>query len=1280
MMDKNYGVEGETFQNAYQKIVLKDRILNEKEKEIRKNHLFEISKIKDYNLITHYEYILKLHYFNSNINVLNIYRLVTHDYEKKFEEIAYSLKSNILLSLLDINEIKQTDNSMINYFIHNYNDMKNFTYVIGNQKYPIGFQKNSNETFQIYVFKIIPNKTLLLNKKNVQDVLSSAEIPNGYDSIAIEEKLYYENVEIKGNEQEKVCYKENKNDVDRSGCNKREGDNNINNNNNNNIYNNNYYNNSGLKNNYSYIYKVRNSEQILPLYLIEFEFKCLRVDISIPVCEYCYSTKAITYCYNDKVHLCDICDIKHHEKNKILKNHKRIHISESPYQFGKCPYHINELIESVCMKCFCTLCPSCILIGTHSKCFDQDDDNNNHPIMNIKDAFILSNQRKSLSDISLQNRKTRILQLLKKKHKLLSEIYSNYSSLQKRIDMLYQYIINEIKFLKKKKINFLMSLKRAVLSELLIIEWMEAFFFHTKLSLNISNFIIYQKKHQLLMNYLINNKNNKHHHHHHLLKYIPQWLMDKISVHSNLYIFQDHFNNILNINNSDKNENNKKYRSLNNITKNKINGSHLIHQNSYTHTKKLDSIYNINNMFDNNNRNAFSLYDQANVNDNQVLNKICKMKSNHILFDNNNHDENIVYSKLVDKTKLVQNNNLQDNKNNYHTDVNRNYNKNNTTHFMNNTFYEDNYFMDELNKDNNNIISEEHGVTSDYTSIINISQDYNNSTTNILYNIFNNNNNNNSNSCNCCNSFDYSMYCTQHDTNMKTLKNTYIYKELWKNLMNYKYINVIHILKAQNKKYSFQLISSFLNISNYYKSLEDFVKHIIKHEVYTLLNKNIECHTKMKITYLLDNITTLLCINNLKLAFIIDTHITTCYSEIQQNEKQFLIDVENIKQNDLVLYKTYLQQKNNYNQRFIDKDVKNEEHVMDAQNEETIHDDQKMEINIEEKINQNEFIMQQTLNSKKVSFTESENKEKQSVIEDTKDNVHYDNTIMDEEQVKDINAVKKYDISKSIDYNNIFNNDNDICIDKLISDKEKNELATLKIIKDYVYIYLEKVINDIINISHKDLNDSIRFLFYTIHDEIDGINKQIIYEKKFSIHTLTLCLDLFINSILYPYIFYIHELNVQNKNMTENNIYQKVLIIFGQTLREISIYIFQIYNLGMYDNNLKVFVNNIKNNNMLKKRITNENMFFLDVAQKLFNWIIKNLESPRYYSPLKWYYGESIEKSYKNVVQEIINIDKSSSIKCVNENVDYNILFSTTNFKDILTLCYSINKEWKLNI
>lgn len=64
-------------------------------------------------------------------------------------------------------------------------------------------------------------------------------------------------------------------------------------------------------------------------------------------------------------------------------------------------------------------------------------------------------------------------------------------------------------------------------------------------------------------------------------------------------------------------------------------------------------------------------------------------------------------------------------------------------------------------------------------------------------------------------------------------------------------------------------------------------------------------------------------------------------------------------------------------------------------------------------------------------------------------------------------------------------------------------------------------------------------------------------------------------------------------------LYQKVILLFGETLREISIYIFQIYNLGVYDNNLTTFINNIKNNKMLIRKATNENMFFMDVSQKV---------------------------------------------------------------------------------
>ncbi|CRG94599.1 conserved Plasmodium protein, unknown function [Plasmodium gallinaceum] len=1121
--------ENEDFKKAYNRIIIKNRILNEKDNN-HINNIFEISKINDYNLIMYYEYILKLSFFSSNVNVLHMHRLVKSEYEKEFEEVAKCLKSNILISLRDTNEI-DTNGNIIEYFLKNYDQIKNFEYTIGNADYPLGFEKNTNGIFQVFLFKVVPNKTLLLNKNNFH-FMTKEEIPHNYDSIAIEKSLYYE---INNSQDKKRI--------------------NINNYSNTTCINNNGY--------YSYIYKVKNSEQILPLYLIEFEFKCLRIDVSIPSCEYCYTARAIFYCYNDKAHLCDTCDMKYHEKNKILKNHKRIHISESPYQFGKCPYHPHELVENVCMKCFYSLCSNCLLIGNHSS-----NNYRNHPITNIKDAFILSNRKRSLSEINLENRKSRILNLLKKKHKLLSEIYSNYTSLQKRIDTLYKYIINELKTVKKKKVDFLMALKRSILSELLIIEWTEAFFFHTKLSLNLSDFILYQKKHELLTHFLTSKTKEIN-----LVKYTPQWIFQKVFINSDLYIYEDNFYK-LNLSNN---------KNIDLIIKDKKDKEN----NFKINENKLESIYNFTNIFNNKDKHLGIHED---------------IKLSSLLNDQEKGDENVKYSKLIIKND--KNNDSLTEK--YICDIDED--------DIIKDIHEDKIIDDDklfnkygIEKQN---IDEIIKIKNNYSCIDEITNDKL-ANCNFLFRIFKN----------------------EKLLEKSILKNSYVYNELWKNLLNYKYINIIHILKAKYSYNTLELVSSFLNISNYHNSLEDFVKHIIKHEIYTLLQKNIDYHTKMKVTQLMDNVTTLLCIQNFKLSFIIDKHIQMCFSEIEKNEKQLLIDIENVKNDSTELYKTFLGQKEKCKLNI--KKENNENLKVKANN---FIEELENELNNEQKMNENK--------EKEIDNIESGNK-----ILSKKCNIYEGEDILADDKWSRDKLQKK-------------NNEN-------IYEKEKDELVILKKIKEYMYVYIEKLINDLTNIAHKDLNGSIRFIFYLIHDEIDGINKNTINEKKFSIHTLTLCLDLFINSILYPYIFYVHEQNV-NKSLIKSTLYKKVLIIFGQTLREISIFIFQIYNLGMYDNNIKVFINNIKNNKLLKNKITNENMFFLDVSQKLFNWIIKNLEAPRYYSPLKWNLNEDIEKSYQKIAREVINIDKSSAEFCINENVDYNILFSTKNFKDILTLCYSI--------
>ncbi|SBT44021.1 hypothetical protein, conserved [Plasmodium ovale wallikeri] len=947
--------EEENFERAYRRIVV-DGMFKEKQKE--KNQLedmLEISEIRDYNCLMKYEYILKLGFFSSNVNVLHVYRLVKEEYEKKFEDVAKCLGSTILISIVDTNDINDTCEHMEEYFLKNYEKLKQYSYVIGNTNYPLGFEKNRNGIFRVYLFKIIPNKTFLLNKGNFL-YFDNKDIPTNYDSIAIERGLYYET----------------------KGLEKIDG-------------------------------------------IVE-------------------------------------------EKKKKL-------------------YLPN---------------------GNYNSCGE-----------NINYRSGISNSRNSLH---------------------------------------YSYM--------------------------------------------------YKKKHQLLTEFLnrkINVDNT-------LLKFIPQWVFQKIHIHSNIFIYEDNFYKLnLSPNKCILFHNSKSDKTL--------------HDNDNTlenNENKLKSMYNFNSAFNGGYRH-FSMFDDDKCevrqeDETHVAFSRIEQKGENLTPGEPSIDEEGKIGELCDVDML---------------DVKK---------------------MVHLKGDCSSVYE----LTKD--KIMNC---------NLLYRIFRN---------------EHGL--DKHSEGM-ALKKSYMYRELWKNLVNYKYINVIHILKVRHSFNSLELVAAFLTISLHYDGLEDFVKHIIKHEIYTLLNKNIDYHTKMKVTQLMDNITTLLCIQRFRMSPLVDKYVQMCFLEVEKNKDSFLSDVQHIcKEEGAHLYESYLaQRKNRCSEEAYTcppdaafSGVTPNKGVADGGNANG-GSSSGGNANGDSSSGGNANGGSSSGGNANGSKSEppvgedgrrGEQKRESNILEVNCTVQEEDNTILDNvaNAVWRNQPVEKDDLWSSSSANN------------RISDGEKEELAILKKLKEYIYIYVEKLIKDLVNTHHKDLNDNIRFLFYTIHDEIDGINRTVSMNgKKFSIHTLTLCLDLFLNSVLYPYIFYVHEEHVQAGVGGNSALRQKVTLLFGQTLREISIYVFQIYNMGMYDSNLKAFISNIKSNKMLAGRVTNDNMFFLDVSHKLFNWMVKNLEAPRYYAPVKWSYHENVEKSYEKVIKEILSINEYAMANCTNENVDYNILFSTTNFRDILSLCNSVTND-----
>lgn len=595
-----------------------------------------------------------------------------------------------------------------------------------------------------------------------------------------------------------------------------------------------------------------------------------------------------------------------------------------------------------------------------------------------------------------------------------------------------------------------MALKRSVLSEMLIIEWMEAFFFHAKLSLNLSDFILYQKKHELLTQFL-NSKTRESN----LFKYIPEWVFQKININSSLSIYEDSFYKV----------------GL--LSGGSINGADL--KKNEEEKNKPTFLCNFNNIFDQKN-NYFTLYDD---------NKIGK----------GNEDENVKYSKLISKEN--------------ESDKETCTNENPTSNYLDQVnINELDYHITNIEDTKNFLVLNELGKNAIFSSLNNgeikyrlekdeikeidkIKKEYSMRTfsltsdkiinTNLLFSLF--------------------KKRLGVQEKIMNLKNSYIYKDLWKQLLNYKYINIIHILKATNNFNNLSIFCSFLNISNYYDSLEDFTKYVIKHEIYTLLNKNINYDAKMKVTKLLDNIVTLLSIQGFKLSAYIDRYINMCFSDVQKNENNILLHVKDkiMNNNDNKLYEDYIEhKKKTLNVRNGDgmklpeqvyPDLKNERKnsgKFDSIND-TAYDEDTKDIDRE---SAKENKMNDEAQKKRLTIDTAVDEIKRvindggikntSVIMDNHDDYFKYDNLGNEKENKEM--------KKQSDVSNTGNID--------VNDSEKEEFFTLKKIKEYIFVYIEKLINDLINVPHKDLNDSIRFIFYTIHDEIDGAHSSIITNKK----------------------------------------------------------------------------------------------------------------------------------------------------------------------------------------
>eukprot|EP01054_Gregarina_sp_Poly1_P000555 Gregarina_sp_Poly_1__554@NODE_1132_length_4988_cov_108_528145_g782_i0_p3_GENE_NODE_1132_length_4988_cov_108_528145_g782_i0NODE_1132_length_4988_cov_108_528145_g782_i0_p3_ORF_typecomplete_len357_score40_91zfB_box/PF00643_24/0_0011zfB_box/PF00643_24/0_0024CEBP_ZZ/PF16366_5/0_004CEBP_ZZ/PF16366_5/1_2e03_NODE_1132_length_4988_cov_108_528145_g782_i02951365 len=125
--------------------------------------------------------------------------------------------------------------------------------------------------------------------------------------------------------------------------------------------------------------------QALPILMCDIDFRPLRIEVALPMCDDCGVASAEAYCPAEKTHFCDSCDGAHHSRSNLVAKHIRRPITDSPHIFGCCVDHPAAVIESVCLACHQTLCSYCLLLGNHSMVSKME-----HPIVSTVEAFRLS--------------------------------------------------------------------------------------------------------------------------------------------------------------------------------------------------------------------------------------------------------------------------------------------------------------------------------------------------------------------------------------------------------------------------------------------------------------------------------------------------------------------------------------------------------------------------------------------------------------------------------------------------------------------------------------------------------------------------------------------------------------------------------------------------------------------------------------------------------------------------------------------------------------------------
>ncbi|KAJ3136549.1 hypothetical protein HK101_003996, partial [Irineochytrium annulatum] len=186
-------------------------------------------------------------------------------------------------------------------------------------------------------------------------------------------------------------------------------------------------------------YMIKNPAQILPQYIVTYEFDESREKQSRerPKCDNCESEPATIYCSSDSANLCNKCDSLLHT-SKLASRHIRTPIGKGTDVFGHCRHHPEKLIEFFCSQCHVPVCVFCKMVGNHA-----NGEASRHQLVSVSEAYATVLQEAMAHDPILQSRRTEIVNQIAAVNHRAKAVEKMGSQIETQIKEMYERVLSE---------------------------------------------------------------------------------------------------------------------------------------------------------------------------------------------------------------------------------------------------------------------------------------------------------------------------------------------------------------------------------------------------------------------------------------------------------------------------------------------------------------------------------------------------------------------------------------------------------------------------------------------------------------------------------------------------------------------------------------------------------------------------------------------------------------------------------------------------------------------